>query len=150
MINIIKQNILEVESGIICQQTNCFGAIGSLAAKINLTWPQVKEKYKTLTQYYKNNSEWDLLGKVQFVEINPNLIIANLFSQYDYGTDSRKTEYSALNQCFSKINVRAISEQMPVYIPYKMGCGLAGGDWKIVSEIINRYASDIEVNICEI
>lgn len=150
MINIIEQNILEIESGIICQQVNCFGGIKGLAAKISVKWPEVKEKYKTLAQYYKSNSEWDLLGRVQFVQINPNLIIANLFSQYDCGTESRKVEYYALSQCLSKVNVRALSEEMAVYIPYKMSCGLAGGDWNVVSEIINRHSSDIEVYACKI
>jgi len=29
-----------------------------------------------------------------------------------------------------------------VYVPYLMGCGLAGGDWGIYSEIIEFYIPD--------
>jgi hypothetical protein len=31
---------------------------------------------------------------------------------------------------------------MPVYIPYNMGCGLGGGDWEIVSGIIEETLPD--------
>jgi hypothetical protein len=33
----------------------------------------------------------------------------------------------------------------PLYVPYCMGCVNAGGDWKIVSEMIDRFMLDVTV-----
>jgi len=34
-----------------------------------------------------------------------------------------------------------------VGVPYKMGCGLAGGDWDIVLKILNRQSEKHDVDI---
>lgn len=45
--------------------------------------------------------------------------------------------------------VKELSKQLnkSVAIPYGIGCGLAGGDWNIISELIDSIFSDYKVTI---
>jgi O-acetyl-ADP-ribose deacetylase (regulator of RNase III) len=63
MTKTLNKNILEVTVGLICHQTNCFGAFGGLAGAIGAKWPIVKKEYSdTILQ---NNERWKLLGEYQ-------------------------------------------------------------------------------------
>ena len=60
MLKYIKGDITEIESGIICQQTNCQGVMGSgLAKAIRDKWPKVFDEYGIDIEFY-NNRERDL------------------------------------------------------------------------------------------
>lgn len=49
------------------------------------------------------------------------------------------TDYSAFEKCVSAIKLYAEKYNYSVGFPYKIGCGLAGGDWEIVLKIIKKY-----------
>lgn len=51
-------------------------------------------------------------------------------------------DYAALSLCLKKINHEF--KGMTVGLP-KIGCGLAGGDWDMVSSIIRTYMPDVKV-----
>lgn len=129
---IIKQDILEVGSGVIVHQVNNKGVMGAgLAKAIRNKWPVVYQHYK---------AKPPVLGTVQYVSIRHGLAVINLCSQDGYGRSRCYTSYIAMRAGLSII--AQVMEEMemscPVYIPYKMGCGLGGGDWKIVSKIIHE------------
>jgi hypothetical protein len=111
-----------------------------------------------------------LLGSVFEVNVAHNVIVANLFGQYNIGTSKQQTEYSALIAGFKSIANTFFAgdeketlhfgpfglEDVPVtltdiYIPYKIGCGLGGADWSLVEEIINKTfeKSENDVYICK-
>jgi hypothetical protein len=61
------------------------------------------------------------------------------------GANGRYTNYDALRECLYKL--RKVGENLHwsdylpqdlIYLPYGIGCGLAGGDWNIVSKIIEE------------
>jgi hypothetical protein len=65
-----------------------------------------------------------------------------LASQHDYGRGKQFTNYQAMNVALRRLkdfwmDKRAEGLTLPIYIPYKMGCGLAGGRWHIVKEVVN-------------
>lgn len=138
---------------VICHQVNCKGVMGAGLAK------QIKERYPIVFDYYRkwcndktivpNNNSSVLLGNVQLVYPEPSLTpkfgIANLFAQDGYGRDKRYTNYTALMCCFERINSTFAGSR--VAIPYGIGCGLAGGDWKIIETLIKEYLSNCEVEI---
>jgi hypothetical protein len=64
--------------------------------------------------------------------------ICNLAGQDGYGTDRKYTDYDALLTALAELHDASISLNLPVYIPYRMGCGLGGGDWEIVSRLIDE------------
>jgi len=131
----IYKDILSIKSGIVCHQVNCKGIMGKgLALDIKNKYPSVHTAY--LNRCISHDSK-DLLGHVLLSFIpETSLIIASLFGQENYGSDGKLyTDYKALEKCLEFL-ARYFSK-MNVYIPYKIGCGLGGGDWKIVSKIIS-------------
>jgi O-acetyl-ADP-ribose deacetylase (regulator of RNase III) len=130
------KNILDVTDGIICQQVNCKGVMGAgLALQIRNKYPTVYDAYR---KYYKKGL-LDL-GVVFMVPVSSTLIVANLCGQYGYGRDKQYTDYYALMDCFSFLQTSRRGKN--IYIPYKMGCRLGGGDWKKVNHIIKQYLPD--------
>lgn len=147
MVKYINGNILKSGADTICHQVNCQGVMGAGLAK------QIREKYPIVFLKYKDfcnrTDKSALLGLVQFCPVGNPLRqrrVANLFSQKYYGRDDKcYTDYNALRSCLQKVNTMCVNER--VAIPYKMGCGLAGGDWNIVEQIIRETLVDCEVEI---
>lgn len=131
---------------IVCQQVNCKGVMGAgLAKQIRTMFPNVYPTYKAYCNKYGAN----LLGYVHLYGIPKTYnIIANLFGQDGYGRDKRYTDYDALRECFRRLR-RLTDSTYTIRIPYNMGCGLAGGDWDIVTKIIEeeliKYNCDVEI-----
>ena len=132
-------NILNVESGIICHQVNAMGKMGAgLALDIRKKWPNVYRDY--MIAYNEGNLK---LGNVIFTKIeNCSIIIASCVGQKFYGRKGKHTIYKAIEKCFEKVEKKSNELKLPVYIPYKIGCGLAGGNWKVVKEIIEGKISN--------
>lgn len=81
-----------------------------------------------------------------------DLIVINSYTQYRYGSNHpdgvyHPVDYEAITLCMRKINhtFRGKSIGLP-----KIGCGLAGGDWKIVSKIIEKELNAMDVTIVEL
>ena len=71
------------------------------------------------------------------------IYVINSYTQYRYGKGLH-LDYEALTLCLRKIN--HIFKGKHIGLP-KIGCGLAGGNWNIVSDIIERELKDMEVTI---
>lgn len=138
---------------IICHQVNCQGVMGAgLAKQIRTMFPFVYEHYKRTCSRAANSK--DLLGEVVFSPIRYNgyeWLIANLFAQDGFGRDRCYTDYEALRKALA--GVRVVATPLPartlttVRIPYKMGCGLAGGSWDIVEQIIMDELVSYEIPV---
>jgi O-acetyl-ADP-ribose deacetylase (regulator of RNase III) len=155
MITTINKDILTVDKGVIVHSVNCIGGVGGLAGAIARKWPKNAEQYRAHVK--RQTLPIMLLGSVFEVNVAHNVVVANLFGQNNVGTRERQTEYSALIAGFKSIaQTRFIGNdtqtfitygmgdrEFPIdltdiYIPYKIGCGLGGGEWNIVEEIINK------------
>ena len=131
---IIEKDILTVESGIICHQVNCQGVMGSgIALAIKNKWPVVFDEYN---RYVKSNKDFTFLGKLQIVDVGRKLSVANIFGQLYFGGSERQTDYGALNRAFAALG---LYEGEQIYFPYKFGSDRGGGDWNIVSQMIEHY-----------
>lgn len=149
---IINKDITTIESGIIVHQVNCQGVMGSGVAKaIRDKWSQVFGLYKEYIQHTKYcyqtlKKYWntvELLGSIQTVRINENIIIINLFGQDYYGIDGKRyTSYGAWEEALPTIKKYCNLETLPVYFPYNIGCDRGGGDWRIISAMIEEYFPD--------
>lgn len=155
---IIEGNLLDAKADAILHQVNCQGVMGSGLAK------QIRDRFPVVYQYYK---AWcgdvhynppgflksPLLGKVQVVYPDdppvgtpPKLpAIVNLFAQNKFGRNGCYTDYEALRKCLRQVN--EIFHGRTVALPYKMSCGLGGGDWRTVVGIIEQELKDCEVLI---
>lgn len=136
---IINQDILDVEHGILAHSVNCLGVMGSgLAKQIRDKWPRIYQVYR---HKYDNGSL--KLGDIQLVRVtedNADLIVCNLAGQYAFGRDKQHTDYDAIHVGLEKLARWKMPLQ--IYIPFNMGCGLGGGDWKVISAIIETTIPD--------
>jgi O-acetyl-ADP-ribose deacetylase (regulator of RNase III) len=72
------------------------------------------------------------------------LNVVNSYTQYIPSRETKPLDYDALTLCMRKINHKFTGQR--IGLP-KIGCGLAGGSWEIVSEIIKRELKDCDVTI---
>lgn len=143
----IYGDILDIKQGIIIQQVNCKGVMGAgLAKQIRDKYPRVFSDYKKHIALYKeNNLEHHLLGSINSTSlVEHGITIYNFFSQDTYGKIGRYTDYKAFENCLIKLlkrfkNSKVDPKDFDVYFPYGIGCGLAGGDWSIISNLIEKY-----------
>ena len=145
MIKYKKGNLLDAQQGIIVHQTNCQGSMGAGVAKhIKNHYPEVFKQYFKLCQSTKEKET--LMGRVQFIEQDEKLI-CNLFAQLHYAPKQlRHTSYDSLVEGF--LTIKELYEgdiAMPL-----IGCGLGGGDWKIVSAIIESIFDDRDIYVYEL
>lgn len=139
----VIKDILAVEEGIIAHQVNLQGVMGAgLAKQIRLKYPEVYQSYS-----YWCKSGKLTLGSNQYLKVSDGLWICNMAAQKSYGRDKRYTNYDALRLCLRELNATAGS--LPVYLPYGIGCGLAGGDWGVVLPMIETVFRDRDVTICK-
>lgn len=130
----IYKDILTVENGLILHQVNAKGVMGAgLALQIRRKWPVVYEMYRDNTP---------ILGQAQFVPVSDTLDVVNVCAQQGYGRGECHTHYKALACALGTVAIVADAIDRLVHIPYKMGCGLAGGDWPTVLEIIHETVPD--------
>lgn len=124
---------------LVVQQVNCLGVMGAGLAKC-VRNDITDEKFENYKQLCIKTSAKDLLGKVLLIPSKSvkNRIYANIFAQENIGTNQIQTDYTALKTGLAKINKLAKDKGYIVKLPYKLGCGLAGGDWNIVYSIINE------------
>lgn len=136
MIIVKNGDLLKSNLPIIGHQVNCLGIMGAGIAK------QIKAKwFKVFTEYTKfcNKfvSDRELLGQCQLVAVDDNIkYVANLFGEYSFAEavapfeGNRHTDYTALKESLTSLKIQALQLGIhDVGIPYKLGCGLAGGDW---------------------
>ena len=150
MIHTAVGDVLEPGYTHIIHQCNCFCTMGSGLAL------QIKNKYKSAFIADGKTKKGDLskLGTFSY-GFEDGRIIYNLYSQAGYGSTDRQTSYDAMDKGLRRI-ARNLQIQygdglaVRVAIPYKLGCGLGNGDWKIVSAIIDSVFMDEEysVTIC--
>lgn len=134
----MKGNIFEGFCDIICHQVNCQGVMGSgIAKEIKDRFPVVYYEYR---QTYKKKQ--NLLGNIDVVDVcKGQRYIINMYSQDNYlPRGIRHTDYDAFRKCLSKIKEYFYDKRTTVSIgfPYKIGCGLGGGDWDVIQSIINE------------
>lgn len=83
-----------------------------------------------------------LCGTVLFYEQH-NKIICNMFSQ----KPNFDTDYEAMRHALDYIKRWASNNNLSIAIPYKIGCGIANGDWNKVFKIIEEVFNDYDVTL---
>lgn len=132
---------------IFVHQVNCRGVMGGGIARI------VKQKFPFVFDQYQNlcasKTVDKLFGYTQLVNISndyePKKIVANLFGQQLYGTYCRQTNYEQFYNALVDMEeqIEEFEADFPpespllnIAFPYNIGCGLAGGDFRIVLSMI--------------
>lgn len=140
---VIQGDITTMQRGIIAQQVNAAGVMGAGLALA------IRKRYEVVYQEYRDAYEAGRLhlGQAQFSAINDQLKVANLVGQRFVGTQARQTNYMALGRALKEASDYAASVGLALYVPFKIGCGLAGGHWSIVSSILEVAAPNAIVTV---
>lgn len=134
---------------VIAHQANCQNTFGAgIAKSIKEMYP--KAFYADIMAYKDNKA---VLGNYSFCHIDSGPIkkIFNLYGQNSYGASKRQTDYDALYNALEGMKNHLIDTDdinfANVGFPYLMGCGLGGGDWRIVERLIevafHNYNGDV-------
>lgn len=127
---VVAGDLLSVTNGVIGHQTNAKYVMGAgLAAQIANKWPVVLAAYR---------AEKPGLGECQTVAVTGDLWVANLVGQAGFGRNKVYTVSRHLRSALSSLAKFAYEKDIAVYLPYRLGCGLGGGDWFEISKILNE------------
>lgn len=154
MIETRENNVLAVKSGIIVHGCNCQGVMGGgIAIQVRKFFPKAYDVYIKV-----HHGEGLKLGGITYAVVGRDLdipshpatkIIVNANTQDDFGTYQRQVNYEAVAQCFEKVKDLAHQFIDPVIPDRKLdilfpmiGAGLGGGNWKIISTIIDETIPD--------
>jgi O-acetyl-ADP-ribose deacetylase (regulator of RNase III) len=149
MIEEIRGDLLDFPEGItvIMHQANCRHTMGAGIAK------QIKDRYPTAykadrSTVYGNQKMGTF--SYSFIGKNCQRVIFNLYGQDGFGRTIRSTNYEALylaiDNAFKMIK-RFSLYHYKVGIPKFMGCGLAGGDWRIVRAMVESLSEQYNLTV---
>lgn len=155
MIEIVNGDLLKADLPVIAHQTNCLGVMGAgIAKSIKNKWNNVFIQYKNLCTNVIDKH--NLLGKIQLCATNdtPIKYIVNLFGEYSFTEsvapyENRHTDYNALRNALTVLKEKLVFLDFDkVGIPYKLGCGLAGGDWDgVVYPMLQEIFNDNTITL---
>lgn len=149
MIKEIKGNLLEAKEEIIAHQVNCCGVMGAGIAKQirkHLLSEEQFDEYAILCKSYGSA----LLGNIQPSSMMNGKYVVNLFGEDKPTEKGRDTDYKALRKSLKLMAEFALVHHLSIAIPGYLGCGLAGGDWEVVYNMICQVADiyrDVEITI---
>lgn len=137
-IQYIKGDLLATPYHLIVHGCNAKGRMGSGVAKlIKQKFPQAYQSY--YNQFVKSGLE---LGQVIFVE-DQGKIIANGITQENYGRDGQLyIDYQAINNVIKTVDDYACEQNISHIAMPLLGAGLGGGDWNIISNIIEQQCQN--------
>lgn len=138
MISYVKGDLLQSNVNYICHQVNCQKVMGAGIAK------QIKNHWSQVEQSYLANEP--VLGTIQMVLVGEKQAVVNMYAQNKCGTTQRQTNYEAFYQCLEEIHSKT-KDTSTIGFPYKIGCGLGGGDWDIILNMIKKVLNDRQVFI---
>lgn len=148
MVDYRHGNLFMSNCKIFCHQTNCRGAMGrGIAASVRALYPRAYHELQL--RYSLGLAE---LGEIDFcccwdAEAKDDRFIVNMYSQDNYFPVNKGivfTDYVAFRKCCRRIKHEIYrywpnsTDKIKIGFPSHIGCGLAGGDWTIVRQIIEE------------
>ena len=134
---------LEGKFDCIAHGCNCFNTMGRGIALL------IKKHFPEAWQADQATKKGDIskLGIFTFAYSKRyDLFVINVYSQYKYWGTKVKVDYKAIESSMRLINkyFRGRTIGLPM-----LGAGLAGGDWAIISKIIEKELANMDVTIVE-
>ncbi len=146
MIKYVKGDLMKASEKIIIHGCNAMGVMGSgVAYLIRRDFPGA---YKVYRDHYEAHGL--RLGEVVWAKTRGK-IIGNAITQGKFGRDGdRYVDYDAVRSVIRVVNQVCVNcYEHSVALP-KIGAGLGGGDWNVISEIIEQEATDFLAVVYEL
>ena len=114
-------------------------------------WPEPEQRYRTW--HRGEDTQPFALGQVQFVKVRPDIWVANLIGQHDIRTSGgiAPIRYDAMREGLRRVFAEAKKLGASIHMP-RIGCGLAGGRWEEVGQIVEQElaAQGISVTVYDL
>lgn len=110
----------------------------------------LSERWYAPEQSYRAISEL-ILGTVDFVPVEADIIVANMVGQEGTGLDENglpPIRYDAVRSALIEVNDFAHAIGATLHMP-RIGSGLAGGKWEEIEEIINKVVT-VDVTVYDL
>lgn len=148
MIDYVIGNLIETDRPIIMHGCNCFHTMGTgVARALSIRWPGVFEADRTSTI-----GDPSKLGTFTAYQVHNGPIVYNLYTQFRYGRKHRHTDYDAVRKSFQALTDdvlgRGIGDRR--IATYRLGCVNGGGDWSVVSKIMEDVLCDFSITVYEL
>jgi O-acetyl-ADP-ribose deacetylase (regulator of RNase III) len=118
----------------VCNDIGGWGA--GFVAALSRKWSNPEQQYRG---WYKSNDKFEL-GKVQFVQVESDTWVANMIGQHHVVPDKEGNppiRYDAIEKGLATVTIQASVLNASVHMP-RIGCGIAGGKWKLVEPLIQQ------------
>lgn len=144
-----KGNIIHAEETYIMHGCNAQGKMGSGVAKaIRDRWPEVYPPYKAYCERDSAEKGYNLLGTVYAVLCEDKMIL-NAISQQFYGYSGDKyVSYDAIDLIMQELTSR-LAPGTAIAMS-RIGSSLGGGDWDIISKIIENRQQDLKITVYDL
>lgn len=124
---------------------NCFCAMGAgIAKQIRTVFPEAFE-----ADFKTKKGDVDKLGTYSLAKVTKEshtCYIVNAYTQYHYSGQGVLVDYKAVRKVFSRI--QKDFKNLRIGYP-RIGAGLAGGDWEIISAIIDHELYHLDHTLVE-
>ena len=145
----VNGNLMEMfrkgEIDIIAHGCNCFGIMGAgFARQVTGMYPvalEVDRGVNAKGEMTEPLGDYNRLGTYSEVDLGNGQKILNCYTQFEPGA---KFEYRALIDVLYHINHNFAGEV--IGFP-EIGCGIGGGSWNVVKQIIEEHTPDVKVTI---
>lgn len=131
---------------VVAHVANNLGAWGAgFVVALSRRWPQPEQVYRAAPKLK--------LGTVQFVEVEPNLVVANMVAQDGFPTRGCRCalDYDALAECLVTV-AEYCAEHGASFNAPRFGAGIAGGSWPKIETMLRGTmgAHDVDVTIYDL
>lgn len=115
---------------------------------LSARWSKPEEEYRA---WFRGERGLYYLGAVQFVQVEPDIWVANVMAQHDiHAIDGvPPIRYDALRNGLRRVARFATEIGASLHLP-RIGCGLSGGSWNMVLPIIEDECDGLEVTIYDL
>ena len=133
---------------IILQIVNDIGAYGAgFSGALSKRYPSVESRYKG---WWRERYGKLKLGEIQEVQVASDIIVINMISQHGLISKDNPKPFDpdALKVCLGEV-YKLIGGQKfnaAIHMP-RIGCGLGGGTWEEVEEIVQTELIDKGINV---
>lgn len=138
-----EADLLASDCDVIVHGCNCFCTFGAgIALQIKKRFPEA-----FWADQRTERGDHKKLGTIQVVQCG-GVEVVNLYSQYDCGGSGaghRYADYNAIRRGMQALQVEMDQRPMAKLGMPLIGCGLAGGDWSVVSKIIEEAFEEMPV-----
>lgn len=108
---------------------------GGFSLAVRQKWPAAQQAFRSWAYGERKNLT---LGNLHLAPVDNTLAIASMVAQRGYGPSTNpRIRYSALKTCLQRLCTIALEQRATVHMP-RVGSGLAGGSWNVVSELIDE------------